>query len=125
MTPEEIIDRAFQPDYDSEGPDAGYLDRGYTIGYATQPICGDIVKVFVKFQEVVRGGVSGLVIEDARHQTQACTLTTAAADIMCEILIGKNADFKINLIEVLGIPVGVNRRQCVLCPWNAFLETLK
>lgn len=121
MTPEEIIDRAFQPEYDAVGPDSGYLDRGYRIGYATQPICGDIVKVFIKFQEVE----SGLVIEDAVHQTQACTLTTAAADMMCEMLIGKDADFKINLIEVLGIPVGVNRRQCVLCPWTAYLETLK
>lgn len=65
------------------------------------------------------------VVEDMRHTTEGCTICQCSADLLCENMIGKPIDLEINLLALLGIPIGINRRQCVVTPQRAFLEAIK
>ena len=112
MLVEEIIDRWQNPQFA-----AGSSAIDYRIGAAENPVCGDSCTMFVKLENGI--------VTDARHCTYGCTLTIVPADLLCENLIGKPIDFEINLFELLGIPIGLNRRQCVLTPTQAFHEALR
>lgn len=107
MTPDDIIERWQNPMFDAEHTAEKFRKMGYTRGQATQPICGDLVNIYLKTKDGI--------VEDIRHECMACTLTTAAADIMCETIFGKPVDTELDLIKLVGIPVGVNRRNCILC----------
>lgn len=80
--------------------------------------------VKLAIQGHLEGGVTRIV-QDARHQTEGCTICCCAADLLCEHMIGKPVDFEINLFELLGVPIGTNRRQCVLTPLKALKEATK
>lgn len=114
MSPEDIIDRAFQPEYAVD--DSKHL-VGYKHALAINPMCGDTCAVFVK--------VENDIIVDMRHKSEGCTICCCCADLLCEELISKSSNTAINLFSVLGIPIGINRRQCVVTPQKALLEALK
>lgn len=114
MTPKEIIDRWLSPLFVATSE---HID--YRIGAVENSMCGDSCTMFVKFQLVSELGL--LRVKDARHSTLGCTLIAVAADIFCEKIIGQT-DFEINLFEILEVPIGRNRRQCVLTPIEAFHE---
>lgn len=123
MTPEEIIDRWHTPLFVATIDNVFKRGELYTIGSAQNPVCGDSCTMFAKLQLVAESGL--LKVIDARHITRGCTIITAAADILCEKMIGQRPDFEINLFEILEIPIGRNRRQCVLTPIQAFKEALQ
>lgn len=112
MTPDDVIDRAFQPQFKADSGMATYKS-----GCAVNAVCGDTCVLFVKLKDNT--------VEDARHSSDGCTICCASADLLCEKMIGKPVDFKINLFAELGIPIGINRRQCVVTPQKALVEALK
>ena len=114
MTPDDIVDRWAQPQFKWEGA-GGQLD--WVQGSGVNPVCGDTCTVYLRR--------SNDVIVDMRHQSDGCTICCASADILCEQMISKSVDTQINLFATLGIPIGINRRQCVVTPITARAEAVK
>jgi len=86
------------------------------MGRAENLLCGDSCVMYIK--------VDDKIISDARHTTNGCTITCVCADLLCEHIIGKPIDIEINLFELLGISIGINRRQCVITPQKALEQCL-
>ncbi|MCQ8241378.1 iron-sulfur cluster assembly scaffold protein [Rhizosaccharibacter radicis] len=63
---------------------AGALDDADGEGSGTNPLCGDTVQVWL------RRGPDGLV-QDARHRTRGCAICAAAADLVADAVVGKDA----------------------------------
>lgn len=124
MTPEDIIDRSFEPQF--AGPPLPEFLVEWLRGEAINPVCGDTCIMYVKLELVghIEGGVSRRIV-DARHVSEGCTICQASADILCQNVIGQKIDVQINLFHILAIPIGINRRQCVVTPQRALTEALK
>jgi len=100
---DEIVDRGLHsPLYARAVPDATHRGEGRNDG------CGD----FVHFDFKIKDGI----LVACGHQCKACVLTTAMADFVCEALEGQTPDFvrTLNLFKLMGIPVGPERRDCIL-----------
>jgi NifU-like protein involved in Fe-S cluster formation len=111
---DDIVDRWQNPLYNVK---PGVDLTEYAKGEFFNPMCGDTCTIYAR--------VAGGVVIDCLHETKACTITTCCADLLCEARIGHPVDFEINLFEILGIAVGVNRRMCVITPERAFDECSK
>lgn len=82
------------------------------------PLCGDELS----FDVSINGGI----ITEIAFSGEACTLTIATAAMMAERLDGKNAiDFKcIDPLQLIGVPVNTNRKECVLLPWRVLRKCI-
>ena len=107
MTREEILERGMQaPLY------AGVLTDATHRGEGRNRDCGDLVHFDFK---IVNG-----VITHARHSCQACVLTTAMTDCLCELVEGKTLE-SIKLPDPFSVfrePILPQRRECIQLPWE-------
>lgn len=62
----------------------GKVDACSHIGTGHNPLCGDKIVVTIK--------TDAGVIEDVKFDGEGCAISTASADLMAEILVGKNMD---------------------------------
>ena len=86
------------------------------------PLCGDRIRIELKLD---RSTVSA-----ARFKGDGCAISTAAASLLTELLIGKNvADLSrisdAQLISALESNIQPTRLQCALLPLQALFEGLK
>ncbi len=107
-----IIDRFKHPLY------AGKIEKPDLVAEGANLFCGDEITMELTHHNGV--------IHDIKHHCRACAICSASADLLAEILIGKNlSDIqKITQDEataLLGIPLSPIRIKCALLP----LETLK
>lgn len=107
-----IFDRYKHPQHAGILEDATYKAEG------ANPVCGDELIFFLK--------TAGETVVAATHQTRACAICTASADLLAEDLIGKllsdlqelsNED----ITGWLDIPLSPLRLKCALLP----LETAR
>ena len=86
------------------------------------PLCGDRIRIEVKFE--------GATVSDARFKGDGCAISTAAASLLTERLIGQNvADLSsisdAQLLSALESNIQPARLQCALLPLHALREGLK
>ncbi len=78
------------------------------------PVCGDHIRVDLRVDKDGK-------ITDARFSGEGCAISQASADLLIESVIGKNIDevkslTKQDVLELLGIELGVVRLKCALLP---------
>jgi nitrogen fixation NifU-like protein len=78
------------------------------------PVCGDHIRVDLRVDETGK-------ITDARFSGEGCAISQASADLLIESVIGKNIDevkslSKQDVLDLLGIELGVVRLKCALLP---------
>jgi nitrogen fixation protein NifU and related proteins len=78
------------------------------------PVCGDHIRVDLRVDD--NGKVT-----DARFSGEGCAISQASADLLMESVIGKNIEdvktlTKQDILDLLGIELGVVRLKCALLP---------
>jgi nitrogen fixation protein NifU and related proteins len=78
------------------------------------PVCGDHIRVDLRVDETGK-------ITEALFSGQGCAISQASADLLIESIIGKNVEDVKNLtkqdvLDLLGIDLGVVRLKCALLP---------
>lgn len=68
---------------------AGILEDANAIGFASNPVCGDTMRLMLR--------INGDVIEAARFQTSGCPAAIATSSFTTELIIGKR------VVEVEGL----------------------
>lgn len=78
------------------------------------PVCGDHIRVDLRVDGAGK-------ITDARFSGEGCAISQASADLLIESVIGKNIEdvkslSKQDVLDLLGIELGVVRLKCALLP---------
>ncbi len=112
---EQIIDRYKHPRFRGAlpQPDARYEDEN--------PLCGDHVVVYLKFDEQGRA--------QARFEGQGCAISMASADLLMEYATGKTAAelralTKDDVLDLIGLQLSPARLKCALLPYKALKAAL-
>ncbi len=106
MYRDEILDHYKRPRNEGRIEDAKEAE-------GDNPSCGDHVHVYVETEDGK--------VEEVRHETDGCAISTAAASVLSEELVGMAVEEVLELdgdwiIDLLGIDVSPMRRKCaVLC----------
>jgi nitrogen fixation protein NifU and related proteins len=110
----QILDRSQHPQFGGEVADATHRSEGANLS------CGDEVSWTAQIAD-------DKIITKLRHQTRACAVCAASADLLAEQLQGKplpeisrwNTE---RVQEMLGIPLSPVRLKCALLPLEALKE---
>ena len=112
---EQILERYKHPRFKGILPnaDAKYEDEN--------PLCGDHVAVYLKFDAQGRA--------QARFEGQGCAISMAAADLLMEYATGKTraelqALTRDDLLNLLGLKLSPARLKCALLPYKALKAAL-
>ena len=86
------------------------------------PLCGDRVRIELKLNRSI--------VTEARFKGDACAISTAAASLLTELVVGEDVEKLANipdarLISALESDIKPARLQCVLLPLQALREGLK
>lgn len=84
------------------------------------PLCGDRIRIELKLNDTI--------VADARFKGDGCAISTAAASLLTELLIGTNIEEAISddeLIAALQSDIKPSRRQCALLPLDALRHGLR
>jgi nitrogen fixation protein NifU and related proteins len=78
------------------------------------PVCGDHIRVDLRVDKTGK-------ITEALFSGQGCAISQASADLLVESIIGKNIEEvkslnKQDVLDLLGIDLGVVRLKCALLP---------
>lgn len=78
------------------------------------PVCGDHIRVDLRVDKAGK-------ITEALFSGQGCAISQASADLLVESIIGKNIEEvkslnKQDVLDLLGIDLGVVRLKCALLP---------
>jgi len=113
---QEILDHYYHP------RNSGKLKPADLIGHEVNPLCGDEVTVYLKFD--------GETISDVRFEGSGCAISQAASSMLTEYLMGKSKKQidKLNLdtmLSLLKVQVGPGRINCALLPVQAIKKGVK
>mgnify|MGYP001216095039 FL=1 len=80
------------------------------------PVCGDEIEIFIKFE-------NGKIIE-AKFIGRGCAISQASVSMLTDYLESKTLDqvkslSKEDILEMLGIQIGIVRMNCALLPLKA------
>ena len=86
------------------------------------PLCGDRIRIELKLDQSI--------VSEARFKGDACAISTAAASLLTELILGKDiAELAVisdaRLISALESDIQPARLQCALLPLQALREGLK
>ena len=86
------------------------------------PLCGDRIRIELKFDQSI--------VNEARFKGDACAISTAAASLLTELILGQDvkeltAIPDAQLISALESDIQPARLQCALLPLQALREGLK
>ena len=86
------------------------------------PLCGDRIRIELKFDQSI--------VNEARFKGDACAISTAAASLLTELILGKNISELVaipdaQLISALESDIQPARLQCAFLPLQALREGLK
>lgn len=103
------------------------LNKRFMSGYQasaseSNPICGDVIHIFVKYQDNK--------VVDVSHQGQGCAISQAAVSLLTEEVKGKDKKEILGLtekdiIKMLGIDISSNRMKCATLGLRALHKILK
>lgn len=103
------------------------LNKRFMDGYqasATEsnPTCGDVIHVFVKYENEN--------IIDASHQGQGCAISQAAVSLLTEEIKGKTKEeisklTEKDIIDMLGIEISNNRIKCATLGLKALHKSIE
>ena len=94
-----------------------------TISYESfNPLCGDRIRILLQ--------LNGTIVEDARFKGDGCAISTAAASLLTELIIGSDLDELSSLpddrlISALESNIQPARVQCALLPLEALRAGLQ
>ena len=138
LTPQ-IMREIIMDHYSSPRHKGNPSGEGYVSTHSSSVNCIDDIDVFLKV------GADGIV-EDAMWNGVACAISTASTDIICDLLIGKNADeankiiteymhmlheepYDASVLEealaFMNTSKQANRIHCASIGWDAFASLLK
>ena len=100
----------------------GSLDAPDISNEQFNPLCGDRIRLELKLEESR--------VSEARFKGDGCAISTAAASLLTEMVLGKDLEELTNipdarLISALESNIQPARLQCALLPLNALREGLK
>jgi len=109
---QQIIDRSQHPQFSGAVVNATHKATGANLS------CGDEISFEARIENDI--------IQDIKHQSRACAVCTASADLLAEHLTGQpitsiQETKKEGITTMLAIPLSPVRLKCALLP----LETLK
>ena len=112
---EEIIERYRFPRY------RGIIQNPHTQGEVMNALCGDELTLFLRLDEEKKQ------VAEVKFQGEGCALMTAAADMLCEAITGKNREelkhFSAeNMLALYGESPSPSRLKCVLLPYEALKQ---
>lgn len=86
------------------------------------PLCGDRIRIELKLDRSI--------VTEARFKGDACAISTAAASLLTELILGQNVEEltaipDAQLISALESEIQPARLQCALLPLQALREGLK
>ena len=86
------------------------------------PLCGDRIRLEVK--------LNGTIVQEARFKGDACAISTAAASLLTELILGADLEELASLpddrlISALESDIKPTRLQCALLPLEALREGLR
>jgi nitrogen fixation NifU-like protein len=106
---------------------AGEIKNPSGIGQVGNPVCGDVMKVFIKVERDKKTGKEK--IKDIKFKTMGCVAAIASSDVVCEIAKGKtiNEAKKINRRDILKKVGGLPKLKyhCSLLGEEALLKAIK
>jgi len=70
----------------------GQIKNADLVGQAGNPICGDIMKLYIKLGKVKRGKNEVEVIKDVKFQTLGCAAAIATSSILTDMIKGKTLE---------------------------------
>jgi nitrogen fixation protein NifU and related proteins len=90
----------------------GLLDPADAVAEGQNPLCGDEIRVTVRFGE-------GDILEQVGFEGQGCAISQAATSMLSELVTGRTAQDiaampKEELLEEIGIPLTPVRLKCAL-----------
>jgi nitrogen fixation protein NifU and related proteins len=99
----------------------GSLDAPDISNEQFNPLCGDRIRMELKFEQSI--------VNEARFKGDGCAISTAAASLLTEMVLGKDVDELTNisdvrLISALESEIQPARSQCALLPLQALREGL-
>ena len=111
---EEILDHYYHP------RNSGKIDQADIVGHEVNPLCGDEVTMYLKFD--------GERISNVKFEGSGCAISQAAASMLTEYLMGKSRSEleKIDIdtiLSLLKVQVGPGRLQCALLPLQALKKS--
>ena len=100
----------------------GSLDAPDISNEQFNPLCGDRVRIELKIKQSV--------VKEIRFKGDACAISTAAASLLTELVVGKDVAQLANisdehLISALQSDIKPSRLQCALLPLQALREGLR
>ena len=100
----------------------GSLDAPDVSNEQFNPLCGDRIRLELKLEHET--------VTDVRFRGDGCAISTAAASLLTELVLGKNTSELANisdaqLISALESDIQPARVQCALLPLQALREGLK
>ena len=100
----------------------GSLDAPDISNEQFNPLCGDRIRLELKLEQSR--------VSEARFKGDGCAISTAAASLLTELVLGKNLEELTNvsdeqLISALESNIQPARLQCALLPLHALREGLK
>lgn len=100
----------------------GSLDAPDISNEQFNPLCGDRIRLELKLEHSI--------VNEARFKGDGCAISTAAASLLTELVLGKNLEELTNLpdaqlISALESTIQPARLQCALLPLLALREGLK
>ena len=100
----------------------GSLDAPDISNEQFNPLCGDRIRLELKLEQSR--------VSEARFKGDGCAISTAAASLLTELVLGKNLEELTNvpdeqLISALKSNIQPARLQCALLPLHALREGLK
>lgn len=100
----------------------GSLDSPDISNEQFNPLCGDRIRLELKFEESI--------VNEARFKGDACAVCTAAASLLTELIVGADIEQLANipdsrLLSALESDIQPARVQCALLPLVALREGLK
>jgi len=86
------------------------------------PLCGDRIRIELKLRRSI--------VSEARFKGDGCAISTAAASLLTELVVGEDVEELLNLpdarlIAALESDIKPARLQCALLPLQALREGLK
>ncbi|MHB8361916.1 MAG: iron-sulfur cluster assembly scaffold protein [Thermoplasmataceae archaeon] len=88
----------------------------------TNPTCGDTIVIDFKF--------NGDILEDVKYITRGCSVSTGAASMLSEMIIGKSRKelesiSKEEVVSNIGLKLGPARERCALISYDALKKGLR
>jgi nitrogen fixation NifU-like protein len=70
----------------------GNIKNADLIGQAGNPICGDIMKLYIKLKKVKKGKTEVEIIQDIKFETLGCAAAIATSSILTDMIKGKTLE---------------------------------